>query len=132
MTSLLLITMIFLPIFTQYSLASLKASRCASEAPVLGDAAAEVMYMSGPNLETPLDWEHATKRSRPKLHLTCMIVSLSTGEWQRNTRLSCMLVPTSKANLENIRSAICEPVFAEGCTGHLRVPGCYSVAIPSR
>ena len=70
--------MTVLPIFAQYSLASLKASRCASGAPALGDAAAEVMYVSGPNLKTPLDWEHATKRARPKLNIRRMIARLFT------------------------------------------------------
>lgn len=72
--------MIILPIFAQYSLASLKASRCASEAPALGDAAAEVMYVSGPNLKTPLDWEHATKRARAKLNITRMVARLFTAD----------------------------------------------------
>ena len=71
--------MTVLPIFAQYSLASLKASRCASEAPALGDAAAEVMYVSGPNLKTPLDLgTRYQERARPKLNIRRMIARLFT------------------------------------------------------
>ena len=69
MTLLLFISMIVLPIFAQCSLASTTASRSASEAPAVEDAAAEVMYVSGANLKT-FGWEHAAKRVSPRLNMT--------------------------------------------------------------